>query len=582
VDKENRESPTAEKSNKENQESPAAEKPGKKSLGEMLVEEKLITPKQLEKSLTIQQEQGGKLSDILVKEGLVNAETLAIMLSIQLNLPLIDLKRHTIQPKALKLIPEDMARKHILIPLDIVNDSLMVVMADPEDIRTIEDVKAQAKMRVEVSLGVRSDIERAININYRSSGAIEQQMSKLAPTQEEQRVDAPILTTRTPIAETLDLLVAQAVKDRTSDVHIEPQEDRLRIRYRIDGILHDAYSFPLGIHMPLVSRIKILAEMDISEQRRPQDGQFSIKIGDNEVDIRVATMETPYGERVTLRILDKSLSLFTLTELGFYPDVLNKFKTMLRSPIGMILVSGPTGSGKTTTLYASINELDRNERNIMTIEDPIEYNFMDINQTQVNKKAGITFASGLRSIMRHDPDIILVGEIRDADTVTTAIQSALTGHLVLSSIHANDSVGVLSRLMDLGVDAASISSTLIAIAAQRMVRRLCTNCRTPYQPPEGEMQAFEKEIQEENITFYTGNGCNLCANTGYRGRTGIFEFLVMSESIRKMLREKKSTSEIREQAISEGMTTMNKDGMLKVKEGITSISEVVRNVFSIS
>ncbi len=582
MDKENRESPTAEKSNKENQESPAAEKPGKKSLGEMLVEEKLITPKQLEKSLTIQQEQGGKLSDILVKEGLVNAETLAIMLSIQLNLPLIDLKRHTIQPKALKLIPEDMARKHILIPLDIVNDSLMVVMADPEDIRTIEDVKAQAKMRVEVSLGVRSDIERAININYRSSGAIEQQMSKLAPTQEEQRVDAPILTTRTPIAETLDLLVAQAVKDRTSDVHIEPQEDRLRIRYRIDGILHDAYSFPLGIHMPLVSRIKILAEMDISEQRRPQDGQFSIKIGDNEVDIRVATMETPYGERVTLRILDKSLSLFTLTELGFYPDVLNKFKTMLRSPIGMILVSGPTGSGKTTTLYASINELDRNERNIMTIEDPIEYNFMDINQTQVNKKAGITFASGLRSIMRHDPDIILVGEIRDADTVTTAIQSALTGHLVLSSIHANDSVGVLSRLMDLGVDAASISSTLIAIAAQRMVRRLCTNCRTPYQPPEGEMQAFEKEIQEENITFYTGNGCNLCANTGYRGRTGIFEFLVMSESIRKMLREKKSTSEIREQAISEGMTTMNKDGMLKVKEGITSISEVVRNVFSIS
>ena len=567
---------------KENRESMAAEKSGKKSLGEMLVEEKLITPEQLENSLKMQREQGGKLSDILVKEGLVDAETLAIMLSIQLNLPLIDLKRHTIQPKALKLIPEDMARKHILIPLDIVNDSLMVVMADPEDIHTIEDVKAQAKMRVEVSLGVRSDIERAININYRSSVAIEQQMSKLAPTQEEQRVDAPILTTRTPIAETLDLLVAQAAKDRTSDVHIEPQEDGLRIRYRIDGILHDAYSFPLGIHMPLVSRIKILAEMDISEQRRPQDGQFSIKIGDNEVDIRVATMETPYGERVTLRILDKSLSLFTLAELGFYPDVLNKFKTMLRSPIGMILVSGPTGSGKTTTLYASINELDRNERNIMTIEDPIEYNFMDINQTQVNKKAGITFASGLRSIMRHDPDIILVGEIRDADTVTTAIQSALTGHLVLSSIHANDSVGVLSRLMDLGVDAASISSTLIAIAAQRMVRRLCTNCRTPYQPPEGEMQAFEKEIQEENIKFYTGNGCNLCAGTGYRGRTGIFEFLVMSESIRKMLREKKSTSEIREQAISEGMTTMNKDGMLKVKEGITSISEVVRNVFSIN
>jgi general secretion pathway protein E len=567
---------------KENPKASSVEKPPKNSLGEMLVEEKLITPEQLENALALQQERGGKLSDILVKEGLVTPEQLAVVLSIQLNLPLIDLKRHMVQPDALKLIPEDMARKHVLIPLDIVNDSLMVVMADPEDIRTIEDIKAQAKMRVEVALGVRSDIERAINLNYRSSGAIEQQMNKLAPAQEEKRVDSPILIARTPIAETLDLLIAQAAKDRTSDVHIEPQEDRLRIRFRIDGILHDAFSFPLSVHMPLISRIKILAEMDISEQRRPQDGQFSVKIGDNEVDIRVATMETPYGERATLRILDKSLSLFTLAEIGFSPGTLETFKKMLKSPIGMILVSGPTGSGKTTTLYASINELDRNERNIMTIEDPIEYNFMDISQTQVNKKAGITFASGLRAIMRHDPDVILVGEIRDADTVTTAIQSALTGHLVLSSIHANDAVGVLSRLMDLGVDAASISSTLIAIAAQRMIRRLCTNCRIPHQPSEGERQAFEKEFQEENITFYTSNGCNLCANTGYRGRTGIFEFLVMSENIRRMLRENKSSDEIREQAIAEGMITMKKDGMLKVKEGITSISEIMRNVYSVN
>ncbi len=558
------------------------EKTEKKSLGEMLIDEKIITREQLESTLIMQREQGGKLSDILVKEGLVNAETLAIVLSIQLNLPLIDLKRHTIQPKALQLIPEEMARRHALIPMDIVNDSLIVVMADPEDIRTIEDVKAQAKMRVEVALGIRSDIEHAINLNYRSSGAIEQQMNILAPQTEEKKVDSPLLTARTPIAETLDLLVVQATKDRTSDIHIEPQEDRLRIRYRIDGILHDTYSFPLSVHLPLVSRIKILAEMDISEQRRPQDGQFSVKIGDNEVDIRVATMETPNGERVTLRILDKSLSLFTLAELGFSPDVLNTFKTMLKSPIGMILVSGPTGSGKTTTLYASINELDRNERNIMTIEDPIEYNFMDISQTQVNKKAGITFASGLRAIMRHDPDVILVGEIRDTDTVTTAIQSALTGHLVLSSIHANDSIGVLSRLMDLGIDEASISSTLIAVAAQRMIRRLCTNCRTKYQPTEGELQFFEKEFPAENVVFYTGNGCNLCANTGYRGRTGIFEFLVMSENIRRMLREDKSNNDIKEQAIAEGMVTMNRDGLLKVKEGITSISEVQRNVFSLS
>jgi general secretion pathway protein E len=558
-----------------------ADRSTKKSLGEMLVEEKLITQEQLESTLVWQQKQGGKLSDILIKQGLVKAETLAVILSIQLNLPLIDLKRHTIQPQALKLIPEDMARKHTLIPLDIVNDSLMVVMADPEDIHTIEDLKAQAKMRVEVALGVRSDIERAINLNYRSSGAIEKQVSRFAPAAEEKIDDAQVLTARTPIAETIDLLVAQAVKDRASDVHIEPQEDRLRIRYRIDGILHDMYDFPLSVHMSLVSRIKILAEMDISEQRRPQDGQFSIKLGGNEIDIRVATMETPYGERVTLRILDKSLALFTLSELGFLPDILKTYKATLKSPIGMILVSGPTGSGKTTTLYASINELDRNERNIMTIEDPIEYNFLDINQTQVNIKAGITFGSGLRAIMRHDPDVILVGEIRDTDTATTAIQSALTGHLVLSSIHANDTAGVLFRLMDLGVDTASISSTLIGVVAQRMVRRICPNCRTAYQPTREEVQALNKELEEVS-TFYTGSGCNLCANTGYRGRTGIFEFLVMSEDIRKMLRNNAGSSEIREQAISEGMITMKRDGMLKVKEGITSISEVLRNVFSIN
>jgi len=554
----------------------------KKSLGEMLVEENLITPEQLESALALQRQQGGKLSEILTNQGVIKPEVLATVLSIQLNLPLIDLKRHTVQPQALRLIPEEMARKHALIPLDIVNDSLLVVMADPEDIHTIEDVKTQAKMRVEVSLGVRSDIERAIDLNYRSIGEIEKQVSQMAPASGEKIDVTSTLTARTPIVETLDLLIAQAVKDRASDVHIEPQEDRLRIRYRIDGILHDMFSLPLSIHVLLVSRVKILAEMDISEQRRPQDGQFSIKLGNNEVDIRVATMETPHGERVTLRILDKSLALFTLTELGFLPDVLKRYRAMLKSPLGMILAGGPTGSGKTTTLYASINELDRNERNIMTIEDPIEYSFMDTNQTQVNLKAGITFASGLKAIMRHDPDVILVGEIRDTDTAATAIQSALTGHLVLSSIHANDAVGVLFRLMDLDVEPASISSTLIGVVAQRMVRRICPHCRAPYKPPKEERQALEKELETEATTFYHGTGCNLCANTGYRGRTGIFEFLAMSEDIRKMLRNNAGAGEIKAQALAEGMITMKRDGMLKVKEGITSVSEVLRSVFSIN
>jgi len=558
------------------------DKTTKKSLGEMLIEEKLITPEQLESATAIQRQSGGRLSDILVKTGVIKPEELAVILSIQLNLPLIDLKRHTVQPRALRLIPEEMARKYMFIPMDIVNDSLMVVMADPEDMRTIEDIKVHAKMRVEVALGVRSDIERAINIYYRPSSAIEKQVSQLMTDSEVTPNEEAIITTQTPITSTLDLMVAQAVKDRASDIHIEPQEDRLRIRYRIDGILHDMFSFPLSIHNALVSRIKILSEMDISEQRRPQDGQFSVKLSGNEVDIRTATMETPYGERVSLRILDKSLALFTLKELGFQSDVLKKYQAMLKSPLGMILVGGPTGSGKTTTLYASINELDKNELNIMTIEDPIEYSFQDINQTQVNAKAGITFGSGLLAIMRHDPDVILVGEIRDNDTVNTAIQAALTGHLVLSSIHANDAVGVLYRLMDMDGDAASISTTLIGVLSQRMVRRICTNCRAPYDPTEEELAAYKKEMGNEVPTFYHGTGCNLCVNTGYRGRIGIFELLTMSESIRKLLRANAGVSELKAQAISEGMVTMKQDGMTKVKEGITSISEVMRSVFSIS
>jgi len=553
----------------------------RKSLGEMLVEENLITTEQLESALELQRKQGGKLGEVLINQGLVKAEDLAAVLSVQLNVPLIDLKKHKIQPNALRLIPEDMARKHTLIPLDVVDDSLVVVMADPEDIRTIEDIKTQAKMRIEVALGIPSDIERAIDLNYRSSVEIEKQVSQFAPPVDEEVKVTSDLIAMTPIAQVLDLLMAQAVRDRASDIHIEPQERRLRIRCRIDGILHDTFSLPLSAYMPLVSRVKILAEMNIAEQRRPQDGQFSIEVGERDVDIRAATMETAYGERVTLRILDKSLSLFTLPELGLLPDALEKYRAMMKSPFGLILVSGPTGSGKTTTLYASINQLDQNERNILTIEDPIEYHFRDINQTQVNPKAGITFVSGLRAIMRHDPDIILVGEIRDRDTAETAVQAALTGHLVFSSVHANDAVGVLFRLMDLGVEPYLISSTLVGIVAQRMVRRICSYCCAPCQLPVEEQIAYDDEMKEQSATFYSGAGCNLCANTGYRGRTGLFELLIMSEEIRRMILSNVSAGDIRVQALREGMVTMKRDGMRKVKEGITSVSEVMRSVFSI-
>ena len=557
----------------------------RQDLGDLLVEMGQITSQQLANALEVQRRGNQRLAKVLAELGLVTPDDMATALSLHLNLPLIDLKRHTIQPDALRLIPERTARQYNLVPLAIAADSLVVVMEDPRDISAIEDLTAQAKMRVQPAVGMPTQIQEAIDLHYRASDEIEKQLHYLAPATEKlthAEIEASeSLVAQAPIVRSLDLIMSQAVRDRASDIHIEPQESRVRVRYRIDGILHDAMSLPTSALEPLVSRVKILAEMDITERRHPQDGQFSIRIGDREVDIRAATIETTYGEKAVLRILDKSLSLFTLPELGFLPEALKTYREMLKSPFGMILVAGPTGSGKTTTLYASINEMDRNERNIVTIEDPIEYRFMDINQIQVNEKAGMTFASGLRAVMRHDPDVILVGEIRDGDTAKTAVQAALTGHLVLSSIHANDVTSVPFRLLDLGIEPYLISSVLVGIIAQRMVRRICHHCRAPYQPSIEEHVAYDEEMGQERTIFHQGIGCNLCSDTGYLGRTGVFEILPFNEEIRRMLLAGASVSEIKAQAIREGMVTLRRDGMLKVKEGTTTPYEVLRNVFSI-
>ncbi|MFZ3137069.1 MAG: GspE/PulE family protein, partial [Thermodesulfovibrionales bacterium] len=324
------------------------------------------------------------------------------------------------------------------------------------------------------------------------------------------------------------------------------------------------------------------AKMDIAQPRSPQDGQFTFRAGDRDIDIRVATTDTIYGERVTLRILDKFQSIFTLSELGFQPYALEKYQVMLNCPFGMIVVGGPTGSGKTTTLYTSITQLNNKERNILTIEDPVEYRFTDISQTQVNSKAGITFASGLRAMMRQDPDVILLGEIRDRETATTAVQAAITGHLVLSSVHANDAISVLLRLINMCDEPSLFPSTLVGVVAQRMVRRICTNCRTTYQPSVAELTVYEEEMEQPPPVFYKGEGCNLCAQTGYRGRTGLFEVLPISDESRAMLLGNAGASDIRRQALKEGMVSMRHDGMLKVAQGITSVSEVLRSVYSVS
>ncbi|MEA3459157.1 MAG: ATPase, T2SS/T4P/T4SS family [Chloroflexota bacterium] len=501
------------------------------------------------------------------------------------SLPRVDLKRYQIQPEALRLIPEAMARKHDLIPLRIEGDSLVVAMVDPDNLFAIDDVRILSRMEVKPLRAALMDIRGAINLHYRAMDEIERQISHIAPpvperVEVEERITADLIA-QAPVVRAVNLLVAQAVKDRASDIHIEPQQDHLRIRYRIDGILHDTLSLPLSVHGPLISRVKVLADMNIAERRRPQDGHLTISTDGREVDIRVATGNSSWGEMAVLRVLDKSISVMGLSELGFLPDSLNTYQKLIQCPFGMILASGPTGSGKTTTLYASINQLDSKERNIITIEDPIEYRFANINQMQVNPQANITFANGLRAIMRLDPDVILVGEIRDTETASTAIQAALTGHLVLSSVHANDAVGVLFRLMDLGVEPFLITSAVVGIVAQRLVRRVCPHCRVLREAPEEERLIYEDEMGEKRAKFYYGTGCNFCANTGYLGRIGVYEIMVMSEEIRRLVLRGASADEIKAQAIKEGMVPMWRDGMLKVKEGLTTPREVLRNVFVI-
>ena len=498
----------------------------------------------------------------------------------QLNTYIIDLNTYPIQPEALQLIPESMARRYNVIPLTISNNSLLVGMAEVDNILTLEALTAQASMRIEPVLAPVDKIHQAIDRNYKAYGEIEKQFSHPAPPSSAKGKTTVRDVSEAPVVRALDLMVEEAVKKRASDIHIEPQEDRLRVRYRIDGVLHDTMSLPLSAHTSIISRLKILANMNIAEHK-PQDGQFSAKVRGREVDIRVATIETAYGEMGVLRILDKSFAALSLSELGFLPASLGQYEQMLKSSFGMIIASGPTGSGKTTTLYASINDLDCKERKIITVEDPIEYRFKDINQIQVNPRAGLTFASGLRSIMRLDPDVILVGEIRDKETAEIAVQAALTGHLVLSSIHANDAVSALFRLLDLGVGLFLISMAVIGVISQRMVRRVCPHCKCPSPAPAPAQLAYFNELNEMRDQFLYGSGCNSCADTGYLGRTAAFEILTMNQEIRSSLLDGVNAEQLRAKAEEAGTVSMWRDGMLKVQAGITTPCEVLRSIFSV-
>ncbi len=491
--------------------------------------------------------------------------------------------RKAARPEALRMVPENTARRFTVIPVDVEDNSLVVAMVNPSDIVTIQVLEHQTKMRVKAVGAEKAEILEAIDFNYKKFGQIAEQISRIDTGIEAAAggQDLVAATANAPVAAALNLVIEEAVKARASDIHIEPEEKRLRIRYRIDGVLHEVMSLPIKIHPPLTSRVKVMSDLNIADHIRPQDGQFSVEVKGKGIDVRVATSPTVHGEAVVMRLLDKSVAVLDLPQLGFSADSLKKYENMLAVPFGMILISGPTGAGKTTTLYASVNTLDKVTRNIITVEDPVEYRFENIKQIQVNPKAGVTFAGTLRSMMRLDPDVILVGEIRDGETATIAVKAALTGHLVLSSIHANDAIGVVYRLLDLGIEPFLVSTVVTGTVSQRMARRICLNCAAEVEPSESEKLAFHKATGEELESYLSGTGCDLCSFTGYRGRLGLFEILVMSEKTRSLIAKGANAAEVKEMAVQEGMITLLKDGMLKVKQGMTTVSEVLRNAYSL-
>jgi general secretion pathway protein E len=483
-------------------------------------------------------------------------------------------------PQALQAIPEDVCRKYVVLPISLEDNTLSVFMANPSDIMTIESLSVYTRKSIQPVVASVADIRAGIDFHFGTANN-PPAPGGAAPAAADERAALAAGGDAT-VANRLDKLLEEAVRARTSDIHIEPDETRLRVRYRIDGILHEVSSLPLAVHNGLISRIKILSDMNIADHRRPQDGQFSFESGKKRIDVRVATVNTVNGEMAVMRLLDKSMAALALPEIGFLRESQEAFEKMLMMPYGMVLISGPTGAGKTTTLYAAVNSLDSAGKNIITVEDPVEYRFSNINQMQVNVKAGLTFASGLRAIVRLDPDVILVGEIRDGETALIAVQSALTGHLVLSSVHANDTVGSLFRLIDLGVEPFLLSSALIGIIAQRMVRRVCPHCARKVKAPLAEQMAYRKEMGDAVTEFIYGEGCAKCVNTGYLGRTAIFEILTVTDQIRRMIVDGASNSEIHQAALNEGMVPISKYGMMKVKAGVTTPFEVLRNAYTIS
>jgi type IV pilus assembly protein PilB len=550
-------------------------------IGEILVGKGLITREQLNAVLEKQKDTPKRLGELLVEDGILSLDQLNHALAERLGVEHIGLAEYDVDTLAANMIPEKLARRYGAIPVKFIDENtLLVAMVDPTNVFAIDDLRMMTGYDIKPAIASAEDVFNTISKIHRLGDTVEEEIGgdEEYITEASANADIREVASEAPIVKLVNGVISQGVDDGASDLHFEPQEKELIIRFRIDGVLHEIMTVPKRMQAGVLSRIKVMADIDIAERRIPQDGRIGLTVGGKPIDIRVASMPTVYGEKIVLRLLDRGSVLLNLSDLGFYEKALKRFESSYRKPYGALLVTGPTGSGKSTTLYATLNVLNTKEKNIITVEDPVEYRLSGINQTQINPKAGLTFASGLRAILRSDPDIVMVGEIRDKETAQIAIESALTGHLVLSTLHTNDAPGALTRLSEMGIEPFLTASAIECVLAQRLARKLCPNCKEAYQPTDEALRqnGFPEEVMGKNITLYRPNGCPRCNNTGYKGRLGLYEVMLVSEAVERLTVERKSADEISRVAQAEGMVTLREDGIEKVLKGATSMEEIAR------
>lgn len=557
-------------------------------LGELLVKNNLITKEQLVKSLEEQKESGGqlRLGTILIKNGLIGEPDLTSFLSKQYGVPSINLAEFEIDSAVIKIIPPEISSKYQIIPVNRAGSTLIVAMSDPSNIFAIDDIKFMTGYNVEVVVASETAIRGALDKYYDQSASLAEvmgdfEMEDLEVVGDEEEVDLGSLERATedaPVVKLVNLILTDAIRKKASDIHIEPYERTFRVRYRIDGVLHEVMKPPIKLKNAITSRLKIMAELDIAERRLPQDGRIKIKLGGGkDMDYRVSVLPTLFGEKVVLRLLDKSSLQLDMTKLGYEQEALDSFKKEIHKPFGMVLVTGPTGSGKTVSLYSALAELNKVTENISTAEDPVEFNFAGINQVQMHEDIGLNFAAALRSFLRQDPDIIMIGEIRDFETAEIGIKAALTGHLVLSTLHTNDAPSTINRLLNMGVEPFLVASAVNLVTAQRLARRVCADCKDVEEiPVQALIDAGVPPEEAPEYVCYRGSGCPKCNNTGYKGRVGFYQVMPMREEIRELVLNGANTAEIKRETMRLGIKTMRQSGLRKVKEGITSLEEVLR------